>query len=243
VVGGNLESPGSDEEEDIVMFPEDLDIGLIACTEVINRSLTGEVEAVTIEGSGSRVVQHGLIRDRDGKDGPKDESRLSCAQGERDVKGQDQAKNMRSVVNGPQIDGRWFGLRESKLMGLVVILPVLVGELKLRTPFFCQGLFTLVELVDFSYSMETGIITAFIESHIFSLFPGGEGVLAVGAVVLGLVLAESFFLLKEFAADLAEELGSLLAVVVVEVVMGCLAAGAAGGLRDPRGAGPVFYGG
>ena len=31
VVGGDLESLGRDEEEDIVMFSEDLDIGLIPC--------------------------------------------------------------------------------------------------------------------------------------------------------------------------------------------------------------------
>jgi hypothetical protein len=57
-----------------------------------------------------------------------------------------------------------------------------------------------------------------VDGH-FSLFPGEEGALAVGAVVLGFTFAESFLLLKEFAADLAEELGSLLAVVVVEVGM------------------------
>ena len=65
--------------------------------------------------------------------------------------------------------------------------------------------------------------------------------LTIGAVVLGFSLAESFLLLKEFPADFAQELGSLLTVIVVEVGMGCLARGAAGGLRDPRRTGPVFY--
>ena len=41
VVGGNLETLGRDEEEDIVMFAEDLDVGLIPCAYFINRSLTG----------------------------------------------------------------------------------------------------------------------------------------------------------------------------------------------------------
>ena len=31
VVGGDLETLGRDEEEDIVMFSEDLDVGLIPC--------------------------------------------------------------------------------------------------------------------------------------------------------------------------------------------------------------------
>jgi hypothetical protein len=89
--------------------------------------------------------------------------------------------------------------------------------------------------------MGTGIVAALVDRHFFSLFPGEEGVLAVGAIVLCLILAESFLLLKEFPADLAQELGSLFAVIVVEVGMGRLAGGAAGALRDPRGAGPVSY--
>jgi hypothetical protein len=73
------------------------------------------------------------------------------------------------------------------------------------------------------------------------VFPGEEGVLAIGAVVLWFALAESFLLLKPFSTDLAQELRSLLAVVVVEVRMRGLAGGATGAFRDPRGAGPVLY--
>ena len=89
--------------------------------------------------------------------------------------------------------------------------------------------------------MGTGVVAALINGHFFSLFPGEEGVLAVGAVVFCFALRESFLLLKEFAADLAEELGSLLDVVVVEVGRRGLAGGAAGTLRDSRGVGPVPY--
>jgi hypothetical protein len=99
---------------------------------------------MAIEGGRSGVVQYGLIGDRDGEHGAEDEGRLSRTEGERDVKSQDKAKNMRSVVDGPQIDGRLFRLREGKLMGLVVILPILVGELKLRTSFLGQCFFPLV---------------------------------------------------------------------------------------------------
>jgi len=197
---------------------------------------------MAIEGGGSRVVQYGLIGDRDGEHGPEDEGRLSRTQGEGDVKSQDKANNIGSVVDGPQIDGRLFGLREGKLMGLVVVLPVLVGELKLRTSFLGQCLFPLVQFIHVPYPMGTGIVAALVDGHFFSLFPGEEGVLAVGAVVLCLTLAESFLLLEPFSAELAQELGSLLAVIVVEVGMGRLAGGAAGAFRNPRGVGPVFYG-
>jgi hypothetical protein len=148
---------------------------------------------------------------------------------------------MGSVVDGPQIHDRLFGLGEGELVGLVMVLPVLVGELKLRTSFLGQGLFPVVEFIDLPNPMGTGIVAALVEGHFFSLFPGEEGVVAVGAVVLGFPFVESFLLLKEFAADLAEELGSLLAIVVVEVDMRRLTGGAVGALRDPRGASPIFY--
>jgi hypothetical protein len=241
VVGSDLETLGRDEEEDIVMFPEDFDVGFIPCVYFIDGSFTGQVKAVAIEGGRCRIVQDGLIGDRDGEHGPEHESRLSGAEGEGDIKSQDQAKNMGSVVDGPQIHDRLFGLGEGKLVGLVMVLPVLVGELKLRASFLDQGLFSLVEFIDLPYPMGTGIVTALVEGYFFSLFPGEEGVVAVGAVVFGLCLAEPFFLLEEFPADLAEELGSFLAVVGVEVDMRRLAGGAVGVLRDPRGAGPIFY--
>jgi hypothetical protein len=177
----------------------------------------------------------------DGEHGSEDEGCLSCTEGEGDVKSQDKAQNVRSIVDGPQIDDRLFGFWDSKLVGLVVILPVLVGELKLRASFFGQSLFPLVEFIQVTYPMGAGIVAALVDGHFFSLFPGEEGVMAVGAVVLCFSLAESFFLLKEFPADLAQELGSLLAVVVVEIGMGRLAGGAVGGLRDPRRSGSVFY--
>jgi len=86
VVGGDLESFGRDEEEDIVMFAHDFDVGLIACAYFIDGSLTGQVKAMAIEGGRSRVVQYGLIGDVDGEHGPEDEGRLSRTQGKRDVK-------------------------------------------------------------------------------------------------------------------------------------------------------------
>lgn len=56
VVGGDLEIFGRDEEEDIVTFSEDLDVGFIRSAEIINGSLVGEVEAMAIEGGGSGIV-------------------------------------------------------------------------------------------------------------------------------------------------------------------------------------------
>jgi hypothetical protein len=129
---------------------------------------------MAIEGGCRRIVQYGLIGDRDSKHGPEDEGRLSCTESEGDIKSQDKANNIGSVVDGPQIDGRLLGLREVDLVGLVVVLPVLVGELKLRTPFLGQCFFPLVEFMDVPYPMGTGIVAAFVDGHFFSLLPGEE---------------------------------------------------------------------
>ena len=90
--------------------------------------------------------------------------------------------------------------------------------------------------------MGTGIVTALVDGHFLSVLPGEEGALAVVAVVLCLAMAEPFLLLKPFSTELAQKLRSVFAVIVVEVVMGSLAAGAAGALRDPWGAGPILDG-
>ena len=140
-----------------------------------------------------------------------------------------------------QIDGGLIGSGMGQFMRLVMIFPVLIGEFKLGAAFLGQCHFPLIKLSHPSCPVGAMIVAALVDGHFFSLFPGEEGVVAVGAVVLGLALAESFFLLKELFAYLAKELRSFLAVIVVKIGMGGLAGGAAGGLRDPRGAGPVLY--
>ena len=56
---------------------------------------------MAMEGGRSRVIQYGLIGDRDAEHGPEDEGRLSRTEGEGDVKRQDKANNIGSVVDGP----------------------------------------------------------------------------------------------------------------------------------------------
>jgi hypothetical protein len=76
MVGGDLEALGRDEEEDIVMFSEDLDVGLIPCAEVINRSLTGEVKAMAREGGSGGIVEDRLVGKMDTEYGSEDGSGL-----------------------------------------------------------------------------------------------------------------------------------------------------------------------
>ena len=50
-------------------------------------------------------------------------------------------------MDSGQIDGRLFGSGMGQFMGLIVVLPVLVGELKLGTAFLGQCLFPFVEFI------------------------------------------------------------------------------------------------
>jgi hypothetical protein len=90
--------------------------------------------------------------------------------------------------------------------------------------------------------MGTGIVTAFVDGRLFPLFPGKEGMLAVGTIIGGLwALAEPLLQLEELPADLAQELRSHLSVIVVQVVMGSIAAETPDTLRHPNGTRPVLY--
>ena len=70
VVCGDLETFGRDEEKGVVLFPHDLDIGFIACADVIDRSFVFQVKAVAIKGSGGGIVEDGLEGYRDIEYGP-----------------------------------------------------------------------------------------------------------------------------------------------------------------------------
>jgi hypothetical protein len=80
--------------------------------------------------------------------------------------------------------------------------------------------------------MGTGIVTAFVDGHLFPLLPGKEGMLTIGAEVLGLfAFPEPLFHREELSADLAPKLGTFLSVIVVEVVRGSIAGGTPDTLR------------
>ena len=79
MVGGDFQVLGRDEEEDVVVFSHDLDVGFIACAYAINRSLMGPIKAVTIKGGSGGIIQHRLVGDGDTEYGSKEGSGLSGA--------------------------------------------------------------------------------------------------------------------------------------------------------------------
>jgi len=78
------------------------------------------------------------------------------------------------------------------------------------------------------------IIAALVDGDLFPLFPGKQRMVAVGAVILCFhSLLVSPVQLEQVITHLAQKLGSLFAIVVIEIVMGCATAGTTGMLRYP----------
>lgn len=132
----------------------------------------GPIKAMRIKGGGSGIIQHRLVGDGDTEYGSKDGSGLPGAQGKGDVEGEDEAEGIGCVVDSGQVDGRLLRAGMGKLVGLVMILPILIAELELGASFRPKGLFLLIELCDVACSMRTPIIAALVDSNLFSLFPG-----------------------------------------------------------------------
>jgi hypothetical protein len=172
MVGGDLQALGSDKEEDIVVFSHDLDVGFITCAYRINRSLTGPVKAMTIKGGGSGIIQHRLVGEGDTEYRSKNGSGLPGAQGKGDIEGEDEAKDIGCVIDSRQVDGGVLRSGMGKLVGLVMIYPILIAELELGASFPHQRLFLLIELSDHAYSMRAPIIAALVDRKLFPLFPG-----------------------------------------------------------------------
>jgi len=119
-----------------VVFAHYLDVGLIACAELVDGSLILEVEAVAVKGSSCGIVEDCLIGDGDTEDGSEDQGGLSGAQGKGDIEGEDEAENMGSLVDSGKIDRGLFGSRMGELVRLVTILPILIPEFKLGAPVY-----------------------------------------------------------------------------------------------------------
>ena len=94
VISGDFQAPGGDEEKNVPIFSEDLDIRFITGLDRIDRAFMLEVVAVAVKRRGCRIVQDRLIRDLDIEDGLQNKRGFPGRNGERDVKGKNQAKDV-----------------------------------------------------------------------------------------------------------------------------------------------------
>lgn len=204
VIGRNFEALGRDKEEDIIMLTLDFNVGFIAGAYGVDRAFMLQIEGMAVESGSGGVIEDGLIRDLDVKDRAENEGGFSGSNCKRDVKGKDKAEDIGSIVDFSKIDFGIIRLGMVKFVGLVMILPVLIAELKLRTAFLLKGTFSGIKLIESLNAVRTIIITAFIDGNFFALFPFKQGAIAIRAEELGRgVFTESLVYLKEVAADFA----------------------------------------
>jgi len=90
---------------------------------------------MAVIGGGLGVVENSLVRDADIKDLLQDEGSFSGTDGEGDVEGQDEAKDVLGIVNTSDVDGGFAGAGVSNIRGLEQIFAVYVTEFELRR--FC----------------------------------------------------------------------------------------------------------
>jgi hypothetical protein len=74
-------------------------------------------------------------------------------------------------VDSGQIDGGLLRTGMGQFMGLVMILPILIGEFKLRASFRDKPFFPFIKHSHPSCPVRTMIIAAFVEGDLFFLFP------------------------------------------------------------------------
>jgi len=135
MVCGDLETLGRNEEKDMVMFPHDLDVGFITCTDLINWSFVLHVNVAAIEGGGCGIVENSLIGKIDIEYRSHDEGSFSGADGKGYVEGKDKAEDIRRIVDFGEIHAGFLRGRMDQFSRSVMIFPILVGELKLGASF------------------------------------------------------------------------------------------------------------
>lgn len=192
MIGRNFEALGRDKEEDVIMFALYFDIGFISGVYGVDMAFMLQIEGMAVESGSRSVIEDGLIRDLDVKNGAEDEGSFSGSDSKRDVKGEDKTEDVGSIVDFREIDFGIIRLGMIKFVWLVVIFPILIAEFKLRSAFLLKGTFRGIKLIKGLGAMLAVIVRAFIDSDLFSLFPCEEGVRAIRAEEFGFgVIAES----------------------------------------------------
>ena len=84
-----------------------------------------------------------------------------------------------------EIDIGFIRLRVEQFTGLVMVLSVLIIKLKLRGVGFLNETFRRIKFIEGLDTIRAMIITAFINSDLFTIFPPKEGLVAIRAEEFG----------------------------------------------------------
>jgi len=99
VIGRDFQVLAGDKEEDVMVFTQHLNVGLITGADGVYRSFMPEVETVTVPGRTGSVIEDRLMRNLHTEDISEDSSSLSGWDGKRDIEGQDKAEDILAVMN------------------------------------------------------------------------------------------------------------------------------------------------
>ncbi len=106
MVRSDFQVIGRDEEEYVLMFAQDLDVGFITGRYVINQTFVLEIEPMAVPGGTGGIIKNGLMRDLDAEDITQDLSSFSGWHCERNIEGQNQTEDILTVMNSCQLDRR-----------------------------------------------------------------------------------------------------------------------------------------
>lgn len=114
-----------------------------------------------------------------------------------------------------------------------MVIPVLIIDFEVGGCHFLHEALGWIEFVQGLDAVRAVAVAAFVNGDLRLFLPSEKGVLAMGAKEIGFVtVAKPFAELGQLTANLAANLGFFLAVVVVEVNVGCVAMKAGGYFRD-----------
>lgn len=217
MVSGDLMRMGIEEQESEMMLAGDPQVGFIAGDGGTDGSFMPKVELMAVVGRRLGVIEDGLKTDFGSKDLTDHFRCFAGRKGEGDVKGQDQAKDVRGSVNACQIDGEAFGCGWRKLRRSEVIFPILIAQFELRQTHLLQESFIPFQGVFLLPVMGAAVVITLVDSAIGATLPAVERSLAIGTVVTRFTRAVLAFELRQSRAYFAAQLGGTSAVVEVQV--------------------------
>ena len=127
----DLASRFGEKEKDEAVLAADFDVGFIAGQMGVQRALVCEIEAMAMHGRGLRIVEHGLMRDRDAEKLFEHERGFARAQRKRNVQRENQTDEMRRLMNARELDVRGRGCGMAEQLFVVMMFAILIVQLEL----------------------------------------------------------------------------------------------------------------
>lgn len=141
VISDNLPAAFGEKEKDEAVFTANFDVGFIASQSRIEGSLVREIEVMAVKSRGFSIIEHGLIRNDDTKELPEHERGFARADRKGNIERENQAHQMRRLMNAVQRDACGTGRRVAEMFFGVMMLAVLIVQFELRQTLRLQLLF------------------------------------------------------------------------------------------------------